>query len=90
MDVEDMPAAMAEAARVLVAGGRLCVGVTYPLADAGRWAGTAGDAPFVIAGSYLTPGYRVDVVERDGLPMTFAGPTYPLEVYARALEDAGW
>jgi hypothetical protein len=31
----------------------------------------------------------VDVVERDGLPMTFAGPTYPLEVYARALEDAG-
>jgi ubiquinone/menaquinone biosynthesis C-methylase UbiE len=53
MDVDDMPAAVAEAARVLAPGGRLCVAVTHPLADAGRWAGPAAGAPFVIDGSYL-------------------------------------
>jgi SAM-dependent methyltransferase len=89
MDVDDMPAAVAEAARVLAPGGRLCVAVTHPLADAGRWAGSAPDAPFVVHGSYLAAGELAVTVERDGLAMTFAGRTYPLEAYARALEAAG-
>jgi len=38
MDVADMPAAVAEAARVLAPGGHLCACVTHPLADAGDWA----------------------------------------------------
>ena len=88
MDVDDMPAAVAEAARVLAPGGRLCVAVTHPLADAGRWAGSAADAPFVIHGSYLAAGDLAVTVERDGLTMHFAGRTYPLEAYARALEAA--
>ena len=89
MDVDDMPAAVMEAARVLVPGGHLCVAVTHPLADAGRWAGSAADAPFVIHGSYLAAGDLAVTVERDGLTMHFAGRTYPLEAYARALEAAG-
>ena len=32
-----MPRVVAEAARVLVNGGHLCVCVTHPFADAGEW-----------------------------------------------------
>ena len=89
MDVDDMPAAVAEAARVLQPGRPLCVSVTHPTADAGRFQSTDPDAPFVIAGSYLGR-HRVDEpFERDGLQMHFTGWRYPLEAYARALEDAG-
>jgi SAM-dependent methyltransferase len=89
MDVDDMPAAVAEAARVLQPGRPLCVCVTHPTADAGRFQSTDLDAPFVIAGSYLGR-HRVDEpFERDGLQMHFTGWRYPLEAYARALEDAG-
>jgi SAM-dependent methyltransferase len=89
MDVDDMPVAVAEAARVLQPGRPLCVCVTHPTADAGRFQSTEPDAPFVIAGSYLGR-HRVDEpFERDGLQMHFTGWRYPLEAYARALEDAG-
>jgi len=89
MDVADMPAAVAEAARVLEPGGHLCACVTHPLADAGGWAHDADDAPFVLEGSYLAARpFRVSV-ERAGLTMTFDGMAYPLEAYAGALEAAG-
>ena len=45
MDVDDMPAAVAEAARVLQPGRPLCVCVTHPVADAGRFQSTEPDAP---------------------------------------------
>ena len=89
MDVDDMPAAVAEAARVLQPGRPLCASVTHPTADAGRFQSTEPDASFVIAGSYLGR-HRVDEpFERDGLQMHFTGWRYPIEAYARALEDAG-
>ena len=89
MDVDDMPRAVAQIARVLRAGGRLCACVTHPLADAGAWQGRAADAPFVIDGSYLETERFESTMQRDGLTMTFAGTRYPLEAYARALEAAG-
>jgi SAM-dependent methyltransferase len=89
MDVDDMPGAVAEAARVLQPGRPLCLCVTHPMADAGRFQSKEHDAPFVVGGSYLGR-HRVDeVFERDGLQMHFTGWRYPLENYARALEDAG-
>ena len=89
MDVDDMPAAVAEAARTLQPGRPLCISVTHPTADAGRFQSTEPDAPFVVAGSYLGR-HRVDEpFERDGLQMHFTGWRYPIEAYARALEDAG-
>jgi SAM-dependent methyltransferase len=61
----------------------------YLVADAGRFQSTEPDAPFVIPGSYLGR-HRVDEpFEHDGLQMHFTGWRYPLEAYARALEDAG-
>ena len=86
MDVQDMPGAVREAARVLQPDGHLCVCVTHPLADAGRFAERRGDAAFVIEGSYLESRRFEGRFEHDGLEMTFRGWTYPLEDYSRALE----
>ena len=89
MDVDDLPATVAEAARVLRPGAPLCVSVTHPTADAGRFQSSEPDAPFVIPGSYLGRHRVEEPFERDGLTMTFTGWRYSLEEYARALEDAG-
>ena len=53
MDVADMPASVQEASRVLEPGGRLCICVTHPTADAGKFQSKEPDAPFVIPGAYL-------------------------------------
>jgi SAM-dependent methyltransferase len=89
MDIEDMPGAVREAARVLEAGGRLCVCVTHPLADAGRWESREPDAAFVLEGPYFGRRRFEGTYERDGLEITFRGWCYPLEDYFRALEEAG-
>jgi ubiquinone/menaquinone biosynthesis C-methylase UbiE len=91
MDVQDMPGAVREAARVLESGGRFCVCVTHPLADAGRFAAREADAQFVIQGSYFgrrRPWYYGQTFERAGLQMTFHGWAYSFEDYSRALEEA--
>ncbi|WP_315781986.1 MULTISPECIES: class I SAM-dependent methyltransferase [unclassified Bradyrhizobium] len=89
-DVDAMPAAVREAARVLQPGGRLCMAIVHPLNSAGRFAGLAADAPFVIQGSYLDCFTYSDPVERDGLSMTFHSAHRPLQSYFAALEQAGF
>jgi SAM-dependent methyltransferase len=86
MDIDDMPGAVREAARVLVPGGRFCIAVVHPVADAGTW---ETEERFVISGSYYGRRRFEGTFERDGLTMTFRGWSYPLEAYARALETAG-
>ena len=89
MDVEDMPGAVAEMARVLEAGGALCACVTHPLSDAGRFESREPDASFVITGSYFGRRHCGGTFERNGLSLTLWSWCYPLEAYADALEDAG-
>lgn len=92
MDMAEMPAAVAEAARVLADDGCLCICVVHPIADAGQFAEPTGGARFVIEGSYLedrVPWYAGRTVEREGQRVTFHSLRYSLEQYARALEDAG-
>jgi SAM-dependent methyltransferase len=86
MDVEDLSLSVEEATRVLAAGGRLCVSVTHPLADAGRFAEADG---FVIEGSYLESSRFEGTDERNGLVMNWRGWTHPLSDYTDALEAAG-
>jgi SAM-dependent methyltransferase len=93
MDMDDMPAAVRETARVLGPGGRLCVCVLHPMTDAGQFTERTAQAPFLISGSYLedrVPWYRGRTFERDGLHITFPSYRYSLEQYARALEGAGF
>ncbi|GLH81156.1 methyltransferase [Bradyrhizobium sp. SSBR45G] len=89
-DVDAMPAAMHEAARVLKPGGRFCMAIVHPLNSAGRFESLAPDAPFVVRGSYLDSFTFSDAVERDGLSMTFHSAHRPLQSYFAALEDAGF
>lgn len=89
MDIDDMPAAVAEAARMLEGGGRFCFCVTHPVADAGNFTSSEADAPFVI-GTYFGPRhFEGGTFERDGLKMTFRGWCHSLEEYSMAIEDAG-
>jgi SAM-dependent methyltransferase len=90
MDVDDMPGAVREAARVLEPGGRFCICVTHPFMDAGAFESRAPDARFIVEGSYMGKRRFEGTFERAGLTITFRGWCHPLSDYARALEDAGF
>ena len=91
MDVDDMPGAVREAARVLQPDGWFCVCVTHPISDAGRFGASEPDAPFLIEDTYLGARRIFEgFEERDGLRMTFRGWSYSLESYTSALEEAGF
>jgi len=91
-DVDDLTAAVSEAARLLVRSGHFCMAIVHPLNSAGTFEGADDDpeAPFVIRGSYLTSFRFRDEIERDGLSMTFHSAHRPLETYSRGLEAAGF
>jgi SAM-dependent methyltransferase len=87
-DVDDMPAAVTEAARVITADGRLCMAIVHPINSAGQFTSRSADAPFVI-GDYLAARRYVDEIDRAGMRVNFHSMHYPLEQYSVALEDAG-
>jgi SAM-dependent methyltransferase len=88
-DIDEMPAAVAEAARVLGRSGRLCAAIPHPVNTAGDFPARHPAAPFVISGSYLDPGPSNWVFDRGGIRMTFHSAHRPLESYVRALEAGG-
>jgi ubiquinone/menaquinone biosynthesis C-methylase UbiE len=88
--VGDMPATVAEAARVLSAGGCLCACIAHPVTDLGNFTGDGTDARFSIRSDYFAR-RRVEQTEHsEGHTMTFRGWTYSLEHYSLALEAAGF
>jgi ubiquinone/menaquinone biosynthesis C-methylase UbiE len=88
MDLNDMPRGIAEASRVLNAGGRFCVCIVHPIRDAGRFTSDEDDASFEVS-NYLESRCYEDHFERKGLDMTFTSWRYPIGQYADALERAG-
>ena len=91
-DVDDMESAIAEAARLLHSGGRLCMAIVHPVNSAGKFVGEHGDPtkPFVITGSWFERRRYADELVRDGLPMRFESEHRALQDYVDALADAGF
>jgi len=88
-DIDDMPQAVAEIARVLTRSGRLCAAIPHPINTAGSFQRRGADAPFVISGSYLQAAPLRMVADRDGIRLTFHSEHRPLGAYAQALEASG-
>jgi ubiquinone/menaquinone biosynthesis C-methylase UbiE len=89
-DVDDMPGAIHEASRVLGPGGAFCLAIVHPINSAGRFESLDQDARFVIDTAYLEARRYQDVIEREGLRMTFNSRHWPLEAYFRALQGSGF
>ena len=83
LNIDAMPAAVAEVARVLLRGGRFCFSLVHPQNSAKP----LGDDP--AAGSYFAEYGYAEERERDGRRMTFHDIHRPLSAYAGALQDAG-
>jgi SAM-dependent methyltransferase len=88
-DIDAMPQAVREAARVLEPSGRLCAAIPHPINTAGSFQDRDAAAPFVITGSYLDPARSAMVIDRGGIRLTFHSEHRPLEAYFRAFEAAG-
>jgi SAM-dependent methyltransferase len=77
-DFDDMGAAIGEAARVLVPGGRLAVALKHPVVTA------------KLVGTYAAERrYTADTAKKAGLAMTYEGLHRPLTAYTAALAAAG-
>jgi len=88
-DVDDAATAIAEAARVLEPGGRLCIAVVHPFSSAGAFESAEPDSAFRVEISYLDVSYLEDTVVRDGFEVRFPSAHRPLHVYFDALTNAG-
>jgi SAM-dependent methyltransferase len=88
-DIDDMPHAILEIARVLGRSGRLCAAIPHPINTAGSFQSRDADAPFVISASYLQTTPLQMVADRGGIRLTFHSEHRPLESYTRALEASG-
>jgi SAM-dependent methyltransferase len=91
-DIDHMPAAVQEIARILRVGGQLVMAIVHPINSAGEFTGDRADVdrPFVIERSYLEPESYVDTFTRDGMTVTFHSEHRPLQAYTEALADAGF
>jgi SAM-dependent methyltransferase len=89
-DIDAMPLAVREIARILKPGGKLCFAIVHPLNSAGRFERQTADAHFVVEGDYLRPFRYSEAVDRNGLAMTFHSQHRPFAAYFSALEEAGF
>ena len=91
MDIDDLPGAVRETARVLRTGCRFCACITHPLRDAGRYESRDRDAPLAIRGPYFGKRrFGPLTVARGGHKVTFFGWAYALQDYLAVFEASGF
>ncbi len=89
MNMDDIDAAVQEAARVLERGGRFCFATLHPVFVTGDWAEPGvEDSPLVIERYFDAP-TKVWESDRAGIRMVFHDRRIPLGTYTHALERAG-
>jgi SAM-dependent methyltransferase len=91
MDIDDMAGAIGEATRVLEPGGRFAVAVVHPMNSAHEY-DPDGKHPadwLVLTESYFDRRVYRDLIERDGLRMTFESMHWTLEDYFETILGAG-
>jgi SAM-dependent methyltransferase len=90
MDVDDMPGAIREAARVLEPGDPLIAAVVHPINSAHQLDRDASEGPFTLVEDYFDRRRYRDEIEKDGLRMTFESIHWTLQDYFDALAGAGF
>ena len=91
MDIDDMPGATQELARVIEPGGQLALAIVHPMNSAHEY-DSEGKHPadwLVLTESYFDRRVYRDEVERDGLRMVFESRHWTLEDYFDAILEAG-
>lgn len=89
-DMDAMPEAVGEVARVMKPGGCFCAAIVHPINSAGKFEDGAPNAPFIIRGDYLRSFAYADAVERQGRLMTFHSRHRSLQDYFSSLEAGGF
>ena len=91
-DIDDMPSALNETARVLDDGKKLALAIIHPMYSGGGFsaAGKTPDDNFVIKRSYFRSEVRISTDERDNLTVTFYREHRPLQTYVQAILEAGF
>ena len=87
-DIDDLSAAVAEAARVLRSGGQFCIAIVHPFASA-EDRKTWGTDIAQFSERYLQEHRYEDHIERDGWSMTFVSQHRPLSTYVSVFAAAG-
>ena len=90
-DIDDMPGAVAEIARVLDDGKKLALAIIHPMYSSGKFSQTGtSDENFVNKRSYFKPELCISEGGQDGMKVTFFREHRPLEDYIQALLGAGF
>jgi SAM-dependent methyltransferase len=91
-DIDDMPGAIREIARVLKDGRHLALAIIHPMYSGGGFleSGKGAADDFVISRSYFIPERCISKDSHGNLTVTFYREHRPLQAYTKALNDAGF
>jgi SAM-dependent methyltransferase len=89
-DIDNMPDALYEIARVLGDGKKLALAIVHPMYSGGGFSAAGGtpDDDFVMKRPYFTPELCISTDALDNLTVTFYREHRPLQAYAQALLKA--
>lgn len=89
-DMDHFERAVAEAARLLVPGGRFCIALPHPVRSAGRFESKDPASPFRIDGSYYERQPWPWSHSHSGMTVSIPSEHRPLQDYTAALESSGF